>query len=147
MSRLTDTQQAYDKLTQLLDQEIRKRNGSTAELERFRKTLDVAFYLLGWSQFEYLVRTATEDLIDEKVPAKTVEHHAWKYLKENLKNLPVRQRLDLIFHDDPAMRKSLDKDYTLRNEAAHNNKSLPKEAKDISAWLKILEDLVDKFNG
>jgi len=44
--------EAYDKIAQLLNQEIRKRGGSTQELERFRETLDVAFYLLGWGQFE-----------------------------------------------------------------------------------------------
>jgi hypothetical protein len=51
MSRLTETKRAYDKLIELLNQEIRKRSGSTQDLERFRQTLDVAFYLLGWGQF------------------------------------------------------------------------------------------------
>ncbi len=52
MSRIQETKRAYDKIAQLLNQEIRKRGGSTQELERFRETLDVAFYLLGWGQFE-----------------------------------------------------------------------------------------------
>lgn len=47
ISRLTETKRAYDKLIALLNQEIRKRSGSTQDLERFRQTLDVAFYLLG----------------------------------------------------------------------------------------------------
>jgi GAF domain-containing protein len=84
MSRLLDTQRAYDHLAQLLNEEIRKRRGSANELERFRETLDVAFYLLGWAQFEYLVRKETEDRIDENAKkARTVERHAWQYLKVN----------------------------------------------------------------
>jgi hypothetical protein len=51
----------------------------------------------------------------------------------------------LIFHASPVVRAGLDKDYHLRNEAAHNYKSLPKEAQDVSAWLAGLEDLVEKF--
>ncbi len=144
MSRLVDTQRAYDRISQLLDQEMRNRKGSTTELERFRQTLDVAFYLLGWAQFEYLVRKEAEDQIEAKAKGHTVERHAWNYLKANLKGLAVRLRLDIIFHGNPVVRNSLDKDYTLRNEAAHDYK-LPKEAKDISGWLKSLEKLVDDF--
>jgi hypothetical protein len=48
MSRLAETRSAYDKLVELLDAEVRKRSGSTKDLERFQETLDVAFYLLGW---------------------------------------------------------------------------------------------------
>jgi hypothetical protein len=33
----------------------------------------------------------------------------------------------------------------VRNDAAHDYKLLPGEAKDISTWLNELEDLVDKF--
>ena len=145
MSRITDTQRAYDRLVQLLDQEIRKRSGSTKDLEQFRETLDVAFYLLGWSQFEYLVRQEAGDLIDERARAQSVEGHAWRFLQDNLKALPVRRRLDLIFHTNPKARGQLDKDYEFRNEAAQNYRSLPKEAKDISAWLQGLEELVDNF--
>jgi hypothetical protein len=145
MSRLGETDRAYSRLVQLLDQEVRKRRGSAKDLERFRETLDVAFYLLGWSQFEYLVRQAAEETIDEKTGAQTVERHAWIYLKKNLKSLTVRLRLDLIFHGKHAVLAGLLKDYSVRNEAAHNYKLLPKEAKDISAWLRSLEDLVTKF--
>jgi len=145
MSRLSETQRAYGTLVQLLDQEIRKRSGPARDLERLRETLDVAFYLLGWSQFEYLVRQEAADLIDEKTRSKSVEHHAWRYLQDNLRALAVRRRLDLIFHTNPAVRTQLDKDYEVRNEAAHNYRLLPKEAKDVSAWLLKLEDLVEKF--
>ena len=145
MSRLAETQRAYTTLVQLLDQEIRKRSGPTKDLERFRETLDVAFYLLGWSQFEYLVRQEAVDLIDEKARGQSVERHAWQYLQDNPKALAVRRRLDLIFHAQPAVRAQLDKDYELRNDAAHNYRSLPREAKDVSAWLLRLEDLVEKF--
>ena len=145
MSRLTETKRAYDKLIELLNQEIRKRSGSTQDLERFRHTLDVAFYLLGWGQFEYLVRKETEERIEEKSRARTVDGVAWQQLLETVKGIPVRRRLDLIFHDDQAVLNSLHKEYTVRNEAAHDYKSLPREAKDVSVWLKELEDLVDKF--
>ena len=97
MSRLTETQRDYDRLIQLIEQEIRKRSGSTKDLARLRETLDVAFYLLGWSQFEYLVRQEAKDLIDEKATGDTMDRHAWRYLQDNLKNVSVRRRLDLIF--------------------------------------------------
>ena len=146
MSRLQDTKRAYDKLAELLNQEIRKKSGSTKDLEQFRKSLDVAFYLLGWGQFEYLVHKEAEVLIDSKARAHTVEGHAWRYLRDNVKNTTVRGRLDLIFHHDQPTRASLDKEYSVRNDAAHNYKLLPNEAKDLSAWLEKLEELVDKFS-
>ncbi|HTE76285.1 MAG TPA: hypothetical protein VK653_06030 [Xanthobacteraceae bacterium] len=145
MSRIQETRRAYDKLVDLLNQEIRKRSGSTQDLQRFRQTLDVAFYLLGWGQFEYLVRKEAEDRIDDNARAHTVDGHAWRYLKEKVKTIPMRTRLDLIFHAMPPIRASLQREYNVRNEAAHDYKMLPKEARDISAWLAGLEDLVDKF--
>jgi hypothetical protein len=33
----------------------------------------------------------------------------------------------------------------VRNDAAHNYKMLPKQAKDIPAWLKKLEELVGRW--
>lgn len=100
---------------------------------------------MGWGQFEYLVRKEAEERIENNARAHTVDGHAWRYLKENVKNIPVRRRLDLIFHDKPAVRASLDREYMVRNDAAHDYKLLPGEAKDISTWLNELEDLVDKF--
>jgi hypothetical protein len=144
MSRLQDTKRAYDKISSLLDQEIRKRSGSAQELQRFRQTLDVAFYLLGWGQFEYLVRREAEVKIEENARTRTINSHAWSYLKDNVKNLSVLRRLDLIFHDHPTVRASLDKEYTVRNEAAHDYK-LPNEARDVSEWLERLEALVSQL--
>jgi hypothetical protein len=144
MSRLQDTKRAYDKISSLLDQEIRKRTGATQELERFRRTLDVAFYLLGWGQFEYLVRKETEVRVEENARTRTISSHAWRYLNDNVKNLPVRRRLDLIFHEQSETRATLEKEYTVRNEAARDYK-LPGEAKDVSAWLEKLEELVNRF--
>lgn len=74
-----------------------------------------------------------------------MERHAWAYLAENIKEYSVRKRLDLIFDSQPAVRRALDKDYSVRNDAAHNYKQLPSDARDIAAWLKKLEDLVDRF--
>ena len=100
MSRLTETKRAYDMLGKLLDAEVLKRRGSAKELEKFRVSLDVAFYLLGWAQFEYLVRQEATEMIDEKARAKTIDGKAWQYIKENVKNIPVRHRLDMVFHGD-----------------------------------------------
>jgi hypothetical protein len=132
-------------LVQLLDQEIRKRSGQTKDLDRYRQILDVAFYLLGWAQFEYLVRQEAAELIDGKARAQTIERHAWTFLKHNLKGFAVRQQLDMIFHTNQGIRSSLQKDYSVRNDAAHNYKLLPPEAKDMSAWLQSLEELVNNF--
>jgi hypothetical protein len=145
MSHIQETKRAYDKLSELLNQEIRKRSGSTQDFERFRQTLDVAFYLLGWGQFEYLVRKEAEERIENQASTHTVDRHAWRYLKANMKNVSVRHRLDLIFHDNHAVRSRLDKEYNVRNEAAHDYKLLPKEAKDVSNWLDTLEKLIDDF--
>src|SRR5580658_6125440 len=76
MSRLGETQRAYGQLVKLLDQEIRRRRGSSKELERFRETLDLAFYLLGWSQFEYLVTREAGEFVKEKAKLRTVERYA-----------------------------------------------------------------------
>jgi hypothetical protein len=145
VSRLSETQRAYDKVVQLLDQEIRTRRGPTKDLERFRETLDGAFYLLGWAQFEYLVRQETEDRVKELARAQTIDGHAWSYVRENVKNIKVRLRLDLIFHSNPTVRAGLEKDYERRNGVAHDYKLIPREAKDISAWIESLEDLVERF--
>lgn len=145
MSKLSETKTAYDKLVELLDQEIRTRSGSAHELERIRDTLNVAFYLLGWGQFEYLIGKETKTQVENRGRTHAIDKHAWKYLQENIKNLSIRRRLDLIFHDNQNARNSLDKEYTVRNEAAHDYKMLPKEAKDVSQWLEKLENLIAKF--
>jgi hypothetical protein len=145
MSKLTETKRAYDKLSSLLDQEIRKRSGSTAELERFRQTLDVAFYLLGWAQFEYRVRGEANDLVKNNARLKTLEGQAWRLIAKNVKGLTVRERLDLLFHGNTAALSGLHKDYDIRNEAAHDYRSLPEEARDLAGWLQHLEELLDKF--
>jgi len=145
MSRLTETAKAYDTVTDLLNQEIRKRTGSTADLQRQREALDVAFYLLGWAQFEHLVKKEAEEVIERERRTKQVARHAWAFLAKELKRASVRQKLDLIFEAKPSVRVGLDKDYTVRNEAAHNYSMLPAEAKDVSAFLQKLERLVDEF--
>lgn len=146
MSRLTETKRAYDKLVDLLDQEILKRRGSSKDLEGFRATLDVSFYLLAWSQFEHLVKREAQDLIEQRAAVGNVDARAWKYMLNNVKNVSLRKQLELIFHADHKVLTSLNKDYDVRNDAAHDYKLLPKEARDVSNWIKDLEDLVDKFN-
>ncbi|WP_374411819.1 hypothetical protein [Novosphingobium colocasiae] len=143
MSKLEQTRRAYDKISDLLNQEIRSRRGSTKDLEDYRRLLDTAFYLLGWGQFEFLIRRASRDAVEEHARTNTVHGHAWRQIQANIKALTVRQQLDIIFHTDPRTRSELDKDYTVRNEAAHDNQ-LPREAKDLSAWLDKLEEAINK---
>jgi hypothetical protein len=100
---------------------------------------------LGWAQFEYLMRQEANEMIKEKARGKTIDGKAWQFLEENIKNIPVRRRLDMIFHGDQATRDQLHKDYTARSEAAHDYK-MPKEARDVSDWLQVLEILVGKFD-
>jgi hypothetical protein len=147
MSRLTETKRAFDKLRRLLDEELRTRSGDAKEIARFQETLDVAFYLLGWAQFESLVRRESKEIVEEKARTKTIDQYAWRHLAEGIKEYSVRKRLDLIFHTNPVVRAQLDKDYTVRNEAAHDYKQLPASARDVSAWLQKLEELIDKFEG
>ncbi|PNG40870.1 hypothetical protein A1354_11900 [Pseudomonas asplenii] len=145
MSRVGDTKRAYDILARLLDEEIRKKASDSSNLDKVRETLDVAFYLLGWGQFEYLVRQESKEIVEENSRAKTIDRFAWQHLKDALKDYPVRKRLDLIFHANHKVREKLDKDYTVRNEAAHNYKALPSEIKSVSTWLGGLEELIEKF--
>jgi hypothetical protein len=145
MSKLIETKRAYDKIASLLDQELLKRGSNANELRRFRDALDVAFYLLGWAQFEYLVRQEADDRIDINARAKTVDGLAWQHMLQNSRSVPIRRRLHIIFHADAKKRSTLDEDYELRNEAAHNYKMLPRKARDISQWLKQLEELVEGF--
>lgn len=61
--------------------------------------------------------------------------------------MTVRKRLDIIFHSDRSIRKDLDGDYSVRNDAAHNYKLLPREAKDVAQWISGLEEIVGKFKS
>jgi hypothetical protein len=145
MSKLTDTKRAYDAITKLVDTQILKKGSNLKELQRFREALDVAFYLLGWSQFEYLVREEARGRIEEMSRSKGPDGRAWKFVQQNLKSFALRKKLEVIFHSDAKTLHSLNDDYDLRNDAAHNYAKLPREARDISAWLAGLEGLTDKF--
>jgi hypothetical protein len=145
MSRLIETKRAYDRITRALDRELTKRSSDASDIEKFRETLDIAFYLLGWAQFEYLVRQESKEIVESNARTKTVDRYAWQHLQDGLKEYSVRKRMDLIFHANPEIRRSLDKDYTVRNDAAHNYKVIPSDAKDVSIWLQKLQTLVDKF--
>lgn len=143
MSKLTDTKKAFDLISKVIDQEIRKKTSSAADLEKSREVLNVAFYLLGWGQFEYLVRKETESAVEQNARAKGKERHAWLFLKENVKTMTVRQRLEFLFDGKPDLLQKLKRTYEVRNEAAHDNRGLPVEIADLSAWLKDLEDRID----
>lgn len=145
MSRLTDTKRAYDKISTLLDQEILKKKGNTKDLERFRECLDVAFYLLAFGQFENLVKKEARERIEQHAAAKHVDGRAWQYMLQNLKSVPLRRQLDVIFHGNDIVLAGLHKDYDVRNDAAHDYKLLPKEARIVSDWVQELEDLISNF--
>jgi hypothetical protein len=145
MSRLTETQRAYDAISRLVRAEVLKRGSNMQDLQRFREALDVAFYLLGWAQFEHLTREEAHERIGDMARSHTVNAGAWQYIQQNLKGYPLRKKLDVVFHGDAKTLANLNKDYDLRNDAAHNYSRLPSEARDISTWLAGLEELIDKF--
>ncbi len=145
MSKLIETKRAYDAISRLVRAELLKKGSNTRDLQRFREALDVAFYLLGWAQFEHLARKEANELISDMTRSKTVNAGAWQFVQQNLKGYPLRKKLDVVFHGDTKTLSELNEDYDLRNEAAHNYAKLPKEARDISAWLEGLADLVDQF--
>lgn len=145
MSNLTEIRQAHERLTALLEQEILGRRGQAAELRRFQKWLDTAFYLLGWANFEYLTRKEVDDRILDGMRSKGRERYAWAFLQEGIKGFSVRRRLELIFHGQAEVVRSLKKSYDVRNESAHDYKKLPPEVNDLSGVLQEWEDLVDKF--
>lgn len=145
MSKLDETRQAYDELKRLLDRELLTRRRDTAHLRKTQEALDAAFYLLGWGQFEHLSREAARERIEQEAAAKGILGIPWQFMKKSLGSVPIRTRLDIVFHADPKTRATLDEDYEQRNEIAHNYKLLPKAAKIISDWLRRLDELVDKF--
>ena len=97
------------------------------------------------AQFEYITRKEAEARIEVEAAAKTMHGTAWRYVKDNVKAFSIRRKLEVIFQANPAKLTALNKDYDIRNEAAHNYKKLPSEAIDISAWLDELEKLVDRY--
>lgn len=145
MSNLTEIRRAYERLSRLLDREILERRGEAAELRRFRKWLDTAFYLLAWANFENPTRKRAEAVVAEGARSKGREKHAWTYLQEGLKGYSVKRRLELVFHGRPKLIGSLKERYDLRNEAAHDYKKLPPEVDDLSALIQEWEELVEKF--
>ncbi|MCJ2093980.1 MULTISPECIES: hypothetical protein [unclassified Methylobacterium] len=145
MSKLTETKQAYDRVQGLLRKQLLTQGSDARQIRAAQEAVDTAFYLLGWGQFEYLTRREAERRVDEQAKAKTIHGAAWRYVKQNIKSFSLRKKLEVIFHADQATLASLEEDYERRNETAHDYKKLPKEARDISAWLKELEQLVDRY--
>ncbi len=141
MSRLTETKRAFDKVTALLDQEIRKKASNSKDLEKYRATVEIAFYILAFGQFEYLVKREAADIIEENAALKTLDGRAWK-IEVHKGYIPLRKQLDLIYHTDQKVLKSLNDSYSIRNDSVHGNRMLPKEAKDVALFIQQLEDLV-----
>jgi hypothetical protein len=145
VSKLIETKRAYDLIRELLDQELLAKKGNAQRIRDCQAALDVAFYLLGWAQFEYLVRREAKDRIETSARAKTADGISWRYVLDNIKDFSLRRRLEVIFFSNQSILSSLNRDYDVRNEAAHNYKKLPSEVSDVSAWLQHLEGLVDNF--
>ncbi len=91
------------------------------------------------------MRREAEAQIEIEARAKGRHGVAWQYMKQNIKALSVRQRLNMIFHAKNKILDKLHSDYDVRNEAGHNYKMLPGEARDVSAWIQHLEELVNNF--
>lgn len=145
MSRLTDTKRAFDKVTALLDQEIRKKASNSKDLEKYRAIVDIAFYVLAFGQFEYLVKREATDIIDENAALKTLDGRAWNIVQQK-GDVPLRKMLDLIYHADQKVLNSLNKSYSIRNDSVHGNQMLPTEVKDVALFIQQLEDLVQNLD-
>ncbi len=146
MSRLTETRRAFDKISDLLDQEIRKKTSSSKDLENYRAIAEIAFYVLAFGQFEYLVKREATGIIDANAALKTLDGRAWKIVQQR-GDVPLRKLLDLIYHADQKVLKSLNESYTIRNDSVHGNQMLPKEAKDVSLFIQQLGELVDNLDS
>ena len=145
MSRLTETKRAFDKVTALLDQEIRKKTSNSKDLEKYRAIVEIAFYVLAFGQFEYLVKREANGIIDENAALKTLDGRAWKIVQQK-GDVSLRKLLDLIYHTDQKVLKSLNDSYTIRNDSVHGNQMLPKEAKDVALFVQQLEELVESLD-
>ena len=145
MSKLTETKRAYDRVRKLLDRQLLDRKGDAQQIRAAQEAVDVAFYLLGWAQFEYVTRKEVERRVEADARGKTIHGIAWRYVKTNLKSFSLRRKLEVIFHADQATFASLKDDYEVRNDAAHEYKNLPQDARDVSTWLAELEQLVDRY--
>ena len=145
MSRLTETKRAFNKVTNLLDQEIRKNSSNSKDLEKYRAIVEIAFYVLAFGQFEYLVKREATGIIDQNAELKTLEGRAWKIVQQK-GDVPLRKLLDLIYHADQKVLKSLNESYTIRNDSVHGNQMLPKEGKDVALFIQQLEELVDNLD-
>ncbi|MGH1575500.1 hypothetical protein ACRAWG_38885 (plasmid) [Methylobacterium sp. P31] len=145
MSKLTETKQAYDRVQDLLRKQLLVRGSDARQIRAAQEAVDASFYLLGWGQFEYLTRREAEQRVDAEARAKTIHGAAWRYVKKNFSSFSLRRKLEVIFHADQATLATLNEDYERRNETAHDYKKLPPEARDISAWLEGLEQLVDRY--
>ena len=129
MSKLKDTKQAYDRIKSLLDQQLLNKGNAAQQIRDCQDAVNVAFYLLGWAQFEYLSRKEAEDRIEASARAKSIDGISWKYILENIRAFSVRKRLEVVFFGDKSTLDGLNKDYEVRNEAAHNYKKLPGEVR------------------
>jgi len=146
VSKLTETKRAYDRVKALLDQQLLERKGSAQQIRDCQEAVNVAFYLLGWAQFEFLARKEAEERIKSDARAKTVHGIGWRYVLDNIRTFSLRRKLEVIFFTDEATLGELNRDYDMRNEAAHNYKKLPVAvSRRFGCGSIVVETLVAKF--
>ena len=146
MSKLSETQKAYDRITDLLGRAILTNRGSVNELRKAQDVLDVAFYLLAWGQFEYLVKNEVKDRVSGGARAKGLLGFPWRLLNQNIRQMTISQMLELIFIADQQTLEKLQKDYGVRNASTHDYRMLPTPKVRVSEWIAELEDHVQKFS-
>ncbi len=66
-------------------------------------------------------------------------------MRNRFKEYSVRKQLDLVFHGRDDVIRTLNKQYTVRNEPAHDYRKLPPETKDLPGLIGEWEKLVDRF--
>lgn len=145
MSNLVEIRRAYECLRDLLDQEIRKRRGDAKALERYRHWLDTAFYLVAWANFEHETKKQAETVIAEEARRHGRARHAWSFVHQRLRDFSLARQIELVFHNRAEVTRDLEKHYLIRNAAAHGNKRLPAEARDLPGTIAKWEQLVDRF--
>lgn len=147
MSKLTETQKAYDRISDLLAQAILSNKSSANDIKKAQDFLDVAFYLMAWGQFEYLIKNEVKDRVADNARAKGLPGFPWKLLNQNIKQMTIRQMLELIFIADQRTREKLEKDYGVRNASTHDYRMLPTPRVRVSEWIAELEEYVEKFSS
>jgi hypothetical protein len=102
---------------------------------------------MAWGQFEYLIKNEVKDRVADNARAKGLLGFSWRLLNQNIKQMTIRQMLELIFIADQHTREKLEKNYGIRNASTHDYRMLPSPRVRVSEWIAELEEYVEKFSG